>query len=116
MPGADGERGIAHRGKAFVGPVWEEFDEVAPVEVILDGDREELCDAASGDAGAYEGLGVGEEEATGGLDGEDLATAVELPFEGAAGYRIAELEADVTIHPRVWRGVRVSRGRTARQR
>ena len=112
---ARGVEGV--EGEALVGPVGEEFDEVATVEVILYRDGEELGDACPGDAGSNQGMGVGEQEAAGGLDGEDLSAAVKLPFEGRPVTGIAKLEADVAgIRRWVWRGVRVLRGRTARLR
>ena len=40
-------------------------------------------------------MGIGEQEAAWGFDGDDLAAAMELPLEGLVSARIAEVKAVV---------------------
>jgi hypothetical protein len=88
---AGGVEGV--KRKLFVGPVREEVDEVAAVELILYGEGEELGDSSAGYTAADQGLSVGEQETALGLDGNDFAAAMELPLKGLARHRVAELEA-----------------------
>jgi len=90
---ARGVEGV--EGEALVGPVGEELDELAAIEQGLDAESHDLGDADAGEAGIEEGAGVGDEEASCGLDGDDLAGAVELPLEGLGGDGIAKLQAGV---------------------
>lgn len=90
---AGGVKGV--EGELLVRPVREEVDEIAAVELILNGQGQELGDAGAGYAAADQGLSIGKQKTARGVDGDDFAAAMELPLEGLARHRVAELEAMV---------------------
>ena len=78
--------------KALVGPVGEEFDEAAGAEVVAHAGAERLGDACAAESCGEKRRDIIDEKAMARLDGDDLAAAVELPYEGLAGGRVAELD------------------------